>query len=281
MSIKFIIDSCCDLSKELKEKLEPALIPLHIDVGHKHFIDNEEINTIDLLSSMKSYKGAVATACPSPEDYASVMRKYEESYIITLSSKLSGSNQSARIAKDIVLNENPGKFIHIFDSLSASAGQTRILLELYDSVSKGLSKEALVETVEKFIKNMKTNFVLESLDNLIKNGRISRLTGQVASVLSLRPIMGSNGHGEIALLEKARGTQKAMEKLLATVVRHFSSPEAEAGKVVISHCNCLERANTLRENILSACEKVTEVLVVPTGGISTVYANDGGLVVAY
>lgn len=281
MDIKLISDSCCDLSKELLERLGVSLIPLRIEVGTKQFIDDRKLEFQELLSSMKSYKGAAKTSCPSPDAYAEEMRQHDESYVVTLSSRLSGSYQSAEIAKELVQTASPEKYIHIFDSKSACAGQTRIMLELRSLIDKGLSREALVEAMEQFIAGMKTNFVLESLDNLIKNGRVNRIVGQMASLLSLRPIMGADGNGEIALLEKVRGTQKAMERLFNRVTSHFSAPNVQEGPVVIAHCNCPDRAEDLRKMILDGCSKVTEVLVVPTGGISTVYANDGGIVVAY
>ncbi len=279
MNIKLIADSCCDLTRELFARLNPTLVPLTISVGAKQFVDNASINLTDLLASMKAHKGRTTTACPAPETYAQEMRQADESYVVTLSSKLSGSHQSASVAKDMVLAEDSSKFIHVFDSKSASSGETCISLKIQEFLQKGLRREALVEAVEHYIDQLKTVFVLESLDNLIKNGRVGRIAGQVASVLSLRPIMGATD-GEITLLEKARGTQKALERLTGMLIQQLCEKQ-NSGPVVIAHCSAPQRATTLRDKLLAACPFIKEIFVVPTAGISTVYANEGGIVVSH
>ena len=128
---------------------------------------------------------------------------------------------------------------------------------------------------------MKTHFVLEDLGNLVKNGRISRTAGFVGTMLNLRPIMGENGHGEIIPLEKVRGTANAMRRLVELVAEETDHLPAASKLLVLSHCNCQERAMQLKKAFLERCAVFKDVIVVPTGGLSTVYANDGGIVIAF
>ncbi len=125
------------------------------------------------------------------------MAKQPESFVITLSSKLSGSYNAACVGRDIALEADPSLKIHVFDSESASAGETRIALFLRDLIDAGLPFEEIVEKATAFIATMKTHFVLEDLSHLVKNGRISRAAGLIGTVLNIRPIMGENGHGEL------------------------------------------------------------------------------------
>ena len=127
---------------------------------------------------------------------------------------------------------------------------------------------------------MKTFFVLEDLSNLVKNGRISKVAGLMGTMLSIRPIMGENGHGEIIQLDKVRGTQTAMRRLVEIVAAHTSQFPQNTLTLVLSYCNCPQRAAELKENLLTASAALREGIRVPTCGISTLYANDGGVVLA-
>ena len=152
---------------------------------------------------------------------------------------------------------------------------------LRDLIDAGLAFEEIEQRARAFIAPMRTRFVLEDLSHLVKNGRISKMAGFVGTVLNLRPLMADNGHGEIVCLEKIRGTANAMKKL----VEHVAAETADAARasivLVLSYCNCAPRALELQKNLLASCAALKDVIMVPTGGISTVYADDGGVVLAF
>ncbi len=281
MGIQIITDSCCDFTPAMKHLLGLSVASLKIDVGGIHYVDDDSMDTSRLISDMKAYKGAPSTACPAPEEYAALMARAPESFVITLSSKLSGSYNAACVGRDMALETDPSLKIHIFDSESASAGQTRIALLLRDMIDARLSFDEIVEKASAFIASMKTHFVLEDLSHLVKNGRISRTAGLLGTMLNLRPIMGENGHGEIIPLEKIRGTANAMRRLVEIVAEETADAAASSIILVLSYCNCLDRALELKKMFLSQCAALKEVVTVPTNGISTVYADDGGIVVAF
>jgi DegV family protein with EDD domain len=281
MEPQIIVDSCCDLTPTLRSVLRLSVASLQIDVAGRHYIDDGNIDTQELLADMKSDKNAPVTACPSPESYARLMARAPQTFVVTLSSKLSGSYNAACIGRDIALERDPTLQICVLDSETATAGETRIALMLRDLIDEGLSFEAVEARALAFIESMHTLFVLESLSNLVKNGRISRTAGLVGGMLGLRPLMSDNGHGEIVCLEKVRGTQNAMRRLVETVAAQTESRQKSSVTMVLSYCNCHDRAKELKKSFLEHCAAVKEVILVPTGGISTVYANDGGVVVAF
>ena len=201
--------------------------------------------------------------------------------MVTLSGKLSGSYNAACVGREMVLERSPEKKIHIFDSESASAGETLIALMLRDRIDGGHSFEDIVAEMTAFIARMKTRFVLEDLSNLVKNGRISKVAGLLGGMLSLRPIMGDDGHGSIAAIEKVRGTQNAMRRLVELIAEGTREAAASSLTMVPSYCNCPERAMMLKKEFLEKCAALREVILVPTSGLSTVYAYDGGIVLAY
>ena len=181
----------------------------------------------------------------------------------------------------MALEADPSLKICVLDSESASAGETRIVMLLRDLIDANLSFEEIEQRVRAFIAPMRTRFVLEDLSHLVKNGRISKMAGFVGTVLNLRPLMADNGHGEIVCLEKIRGTANAMKKL----VEHVAAETADAARaslvLVLSYCNCAPRALELQRDLLASCAALKDVIMVPTGGISTVYADDGGVVLAF
>lgn len=281
MNIQIIVDSCCDATPALKNLLQLKVASLRIDVGDIHYVDDETMDTAKLIADMKAYKGAPATACPPPEEYAALMEQSEACFVVTLSSKLSGSYNAACVGRDMALERCPGKKIHIFDSESATAGETRIAFFLRDLIDGGMAYEEIIERTTAFIAGMKTHFVLEDLSHLVKNGRISKFAGFAGTMLNLRPIMGENGHGEIIPLEKVRGTANAMRRLVEIVAEETKDMARASITMVLSYCNCVDRALELKKSFLASCAALKEVIVVPTGGLSTVYADDGGIVVAF
>lgn len=281
MEIQIIADSCCDLTPTLRRVLRVRTASLTIRVDDGEFIDDENLDIPALMAAMKQSANAPTTACPAPEAYAAMMTQAPMTFVVTLSSRLSGSYNAACVGRDMALEVNPSLKICVLDSESASAGETRIVMLLRDLIDAGLAFEEIEQRARAFIAPMRTRFVLEDLSHLVKNGRISKMAGFVGTVLNLRPLMADNGHGEIVCLEKIRGTANAMKKL----VEHVAAETADAARasivLVLSYCNCAPRALELQKNLLASCAALKDVIMVPTGGISTVYADDGGVVLAF
>lgn len=281
MNMQIIADSCCDLTPALRRVLRVRTAPLTICVDGREFTDDEALDIDGLMAAMKQSANAPSTACPAPEAYAAMMAQAPITFVVTLSSRLSGSYNAACVGRDMALEKNPALKICVLDSESASAGETRIAMLLRDLIDAQLSFEEIERQARAFIGPMRTRFVLEDLSHLVKNGRISKMAGFVGTVLNLRPLMADNGHGEIICLEKIRGTANAMKKLVEHVAAQTAGEALASITLVLSYCNCAPRALQLQKDLLAACPALKDVIMVPTGGISTVYADDGGIVVAF
>ena len=275
---KLIGDSCTDVTEELLKEANIHLVPLTIQIDEDTIIDDSTLDQKKLLQKMETSAQSPATACPAPEAYMSLYGGEEDVYVVTLSSKLSGSYNSAFVAKNMYLEENEQKNIAVIDSLSASVGQTLVLMKVKELADQGLPFEKVVEEAEKYRDKMVTKFLLESLENLRKAGRLSTVKAFIANTLNLKPIMCSNGHGEIEKFDQARGMKKALDLLISSIEKDVT--DAKDKILGIAHCNCPERAEHIRDQIKSRIP-FKDILIVNTAGISTVYANAGGIVVCY
>ena len=278
MSYKIAIDSCGELLNEWKDDERIEAVPLTLMVGGESIIDDETFDQKDFLKKVAACPECPKSACPSPERY---MKAYEceadHIYAVTLSSELSGSYNSAVLGKSLFLEDNPGKKIHVFNSRSASGGESLIAMKIVECEEKGLSFEKIIETVDKYIEEMSTFFVLENLETLRKNGRLSRVKALVASALKVKPVMGATPEGTICQLDQARGINKALVKMVDYVKEGENNSSDKV--LAISHCNCPERARMVKEALLERMQ-VKDVIILDTAGVSSMYANDGGIIVA-
>lgn len=277
-----LADSCCDLSPELLKKTQARVAQLTITIDDTHYVDDGTVDIPPYLAAMKASKNPVRSACPSPDLYAEDIKAADDDcFIITLSSKLSGSHNAAVLGVQLAEEDMPEKKVHVFDSESASAGETYLALMIHDLIAAGKSFEQIVETVEEKIRSMHTLFVLDSLDNLVKNGRISKAVALLANVLSIRLLMSDDGHGAIKNISKARGIKGALTQMVETCRKHTEGLAAASQRLVISYCNCPERARQVRDMIREKCPAIGEIVMTPTSALSSMYANDGGVVIAY
>ena len=201
----------------------------------------------------------------------------DDIYVVTLSALLSGSHNSAAQARAMYLEEHPEAHVHIFNSCSASSGEVLIALKIQELASSGKDFDTVVGRTSRYISEMETLFVLENLDNLRKNGRLTRLQSIVTDTLKIKLLMGATPEGEIC----KRGQALSIKQALGKMISMMASDEKHAGRTLcITHCNCLDRAFYLKEQALKSC-RFHDVIICETGGISTVYANDGGIIAAY
>lgn len=277
MTYRLICDSCTDLPQELLSDPHIVKVPLRIQVGPETVVDDETFRQGELLQKMRAWPDAPKTACPSPSMYMERFLPEGDSYVVTLSARLSGSYNAAMQARAIYREEGGKGNVHVFDSRSASSGQAQIALLIRELAGKGLPFAQVVEQVEAYIDRMKTMFVLENLDNLRKNGRLSRMQALVTGALRVKLLCGATPEGEIQKLGQGLSVRQTLARMVS---RMAEDPGHTGRRVVVAHCNCPERAETVREMIRQKC-RFGEILIVATGGISTVYADDGGIVAAY
>lgn len=278
MRYKIIIDSCGELLDEWKKDECFESIPLTLMVGAEQIIDDETFDQADFLAKVAASKESVKSACPAPESYMEAYSKADDIYVVTLSAELSGSYNSAVLGKNLYEEENGTKNIHVVNSRGAATTQVLIARKLNEYASQGMPFEEVVDKIEEYTTSLRTYFVLETLEVLRKNGRLSRLSATIAGALNIKPVMIGTRDGVIQKAAQARG----MKKALAKMVEHMGSEGRDLTRrqFVISHCNCYERAVYVKELIKKHLH-AEDIDIVDTKGVSSLYACDGGIIVSY
>ena len=277
MTYKLICDSCTDLPVDTLQDPHVVKVPLSIQVGPETILDDETFCQPELLQKMRAWPDAPKTSCPSPSAYMEQFLENGDNYIVTLSARLSGSHNAAMQAKAIYEEEGGKANVHVFNSRSAVSGQAQIALLIRELAESGLPFTQVVRRVEAYISRMQTLFVLENLDNLRKNGRMTRTQSLVTGALRVKLLMGATREGEIEKLGQGLSIRQTLVRM---TTRMAENADHVGRRLILAHCNCPDRAAYVRELVGQRC-RFSEVLTVSTGGIATVYAGDGGIVAAY
>ena len=278
MSFHIVADSCCELTADMKKRENIEIAPLTLEVGGESILDDETFDQKYFLKRVAECPECPKSACPSPDYFRkSFLNGAERCYAVTLSAQLSGSYNSAVLGANLAQEENEDLKIHVFNSRSASIGETLIVKKIVECEEAGMSFERVVETVELYISTQHTYFVLENLETLRKNGRLSKTKALVASALKIKPVTVATSDADIVQLDQARGINNALMKLVDAIVN--DAQHVENKTLAISHCNCPERAEMVKEALLERLA-VQDVFVLDTQGVSSMYANDGGIIIA-
>lgn len=280
MKYRIVVDTSCDLQQEGESDF--TFVPFGIELGENSFQDDEKTQ-LELIRLMNEEPEGAKTSCPSPAVFLKAFDcDADIIYVVTISSNLSGSYNSASIARRIFLEENPCKEIYIIDSLSASAGETAVAHFVKNAMESKMfqTAEELFQHALSYVKSLKTLFVLDDLSNLVKNGRMGKLAGMFASFLHIKPVLGDDGNGEIVLYKKSRGTKKAMKDLIEAIGERGKELNLEERILYISHCNAPQKALKVKE-LVESVFSFANIKIFETNGLSTVYAGDGGIVIAF
>ena len=271
MYYKIIVDSCCDLTPEMEQRFGITTVPINLQLGDDGYLDDAQLDTVEFMAAMRACTGKIGSASPSPAAFTDVYG--QDSFVMTVTSAMSATQQSALLgAGEVPYN------VHVFNSKTASAGQTLAAIKLYELAKSEISHKQIVDKMDSFIGQMKTYLVIERFDNLIKNGRLSKVKGTLANVLNMKLILGADGEGQIGLFGKVRRKTKMLQKLVS-LVKEDGRP-TEGANAVISHANnpnlAQQLADMLREKF-----SFKEIFVVPTRGTSSMYVDDQGIVLAF
>lgn len=277
MSYKIIGDSCLDLTEELWKDPRFQRVPLTLQIDDTMVIDDETFDQKAFLRMAAASPNCPKTACPSPEAFKEAYTCEEEDiYVITLSGHLSGTFNSAALGKRLYEEEHGTKNIMLIDSESASSGELNLAIEIAKMADAGMKFEEISQKILKMRDEQRTYFVIDSLEPLRKNGRLTGLQAFFATTLNIKPVMGAD-HGVIVKLDQARGINKGLSRMCELAVKNAG--ETERKRVVIAHCNHPERAEQVKKE-LGQHGRFSEIVVTETAGVATLYAGDGGIIVA-
>lgn len=278
MKWNIVADSACDLMKKDAdcEEVGFSTVNFTLRVGNRDYIDDEQLDILKMLDDMEACPTASSSACPSPDAWAEHYKKADQTIAITISGNLSGSLNSAMAAEGIVMSEYPEKKIALLDSRSTGPEMALCIHHLAEWIKSQHTFETIVEKAEKFLEDTKTTFALSSFNNLVKNGRMSKLTGFIAKTFGMWGVGIANEQGKIVMKGKARGTDKA----LALILDDLRQRGFKGGEVAISHCYNEIMAEKLRKSVLSFWNSA-KVTIMKTRGLDSFYAERGGLIVAF
>ena len=273
MKFKIVADSSCDLTKEyiIDEEVGFDIVPLSINIGEESFIDNQDLDIRLMLEKMKACSQASKTACPSPGYFSNTYSDAEHVFVVTISSKLSGTYNSAYLGA--IEHDNK---VHVIDSKGTSGMMVLLIDKLYDLIKKGYSFEEIKEKIEEYQKSLNLFFVLDKFDNLIKNGRMSKFTALVAMTLFIKPLCIAED-GQISIYEKPRTMKSALIRLVNNIkdkCKDFS------GKCIITHCYNEENAKFV-EKLIKEKYSFKEVIIKPMRGLCSFYALENGIIVSF
>ncbi|MGT2888198.1 DegV family protein [Streptococcus didelphis] len=275
---KIVSDSGCDL-KELKTQSSNILferVPLKLRIDNEEFIDTQDLDVDHMMAKLYQSAEAATSSCPSPDAYIQAYQGAENIIAITITGTLSGSHNSARLAKDLLLEENPNLNIHVIDSLSAGGEMDLIVLELERLINQGLAFTEVVKKITEYQKRTGLLFVLVKVDNLVKNGRLSKLLGKVIGLINLRMVGRASAQGELELLHKARGQKKAV----LAVLEELEKAGYKGGKILIAHRKNLKICQLITDKVQEKFP-AAKVIVQPTSGLCSFYSEDEGILLGY
>ena len=272
--IKIITDGSCDLSHEVLNKFNINVVPLGVSFGEEHYTAGVDIDNKEFYAKMKESKELPKTFCPSPENFCKEYQCEEDKIIvIALSSKLSGTYNSASLARDLYLSEHKEKDIRVIDSMTGSIGAGLLLIKADKMISEGKDIDEIVEAIENLKEKISFYGTLETLENAIKGGRINPLAGKIIGALNFKAIVQIKD-GVVKPIDKARGESNSIKKVANYIT---SSIEDTKDKILcLMHANCPEKAHKLL-SIIEKTHKFDEVYISEVGPVMGTYTSEGAV----
>lgn len=279
-TIKIITDSSCDLPKMTVDELGISIVPLSVHFGGECMSPHMEL--CDFYARMKVESVLPKTSSPSPQhflaNYLDTTGEDQDILVISLSSALSSTYSHAVMAKEHLRDEGYQGRIEVIDSKTASLGLGVLVYKAAKLAATGVPFEQVVRAVHGWVASSATLFFLDTLENVIKGGRLDRVRGAVASVLNIKLLMKASEEGSIEVMDKIRGTQQALKRMIAKVGE--KNHDYEHDVIAIAHSNCEERAREVLHQLLEK-HPFRKVLFSNMGTVIGTYAGEGGVLIAY
>ena len=273
-TVKIVADSSANLM-ELKTVAFDAA-PMKVITAQREFVDDRNLDLDEMIRYFKTYKGRSQSSCPNPEDWLTTFGDAEDVFCVAITSGLSGSYNTACIAKEMYEAEHPGRRVFVIDSLSAGPELTLIVEKLEEMISEGKSYEEICTYIPEYQKKTGLLFMLESLNNFAANGRVSPAVAKIAGVLGIRIVGKASDVGTLEPTDKCRGKEKSLK----TILKHLKESGLKTGKVILAHCLNEPAANALKNMIETDLPGVA-VKIGKNFGLCSFYAEKGGLLVGF
>lgn len=261
--------------------LNVTVVPLNLLFGDTEYKAGVDIDTPTFYQKLKQSKELPKSSAPSPQDF---LTKFEQSepddkiLVIALSKALSTTYENAVLAKQMFHEEHPNREVEVINSNTASSGLGIIVCHAAEMAQNGESFEDVVRETEEYTEDTLTMFLLDTLENVIKGGRLDRVKGTIASALNIKLLMRAADDGSLEVLDKVRGNKRAIRQFIQKVGEYGHNLEDKV--VAIAHSNCEDKARALMEQIQERY-KFKRVVLSTMGPLIGTYAGEGGLLVAF
>ncbi|SCH14370.1 MULTISPECIES: DegV family protein [unclassified Romboutsia] len=276
--IKILVDGGCDLPQEILKKYDINVVGLNVSFGNdESFIAGEEIDNETFYKRMGEMKELPKTSCPSPDRFLEAYKGEGDILLLSVSSKLSGTYSSAKLAKDMYDSDFADKKIEIIDTLNGSIGQGLLAIKAAELVLQGKSLEEIVEEIEKIKDDVIFYGTLETLENAIKGGRINPLAGKIINTLNLKAIVQIT-EGVVKPIDKARGLNNSLKKVLEYIDKNLENVEDKT--IIIGHAHCSDKAIKIKE-VLANKYNAKKIIISEVGPVMGTYASQGAILVSY
>ncbi len=273
MNRKIVADSSSDLHN--LTGIDYAIAPMIIHTTKKAYLDDGNLDVEEMVEDLLKNKEKTSSACPGIGDWLNAFGDAEEVFVLTITSKLSGSYNSACLAKNEYEEQHPGRRVHVIDTLSTGPEMQLLAEKIMELTEAGADFHTVCKELDAYSKRTNLLFMLESLKNLANNGRVSHTVAKITGILGIR-LVGKALEGVLEPLDKCRGAKKA----IATMVERMKELGFKGGKVRIAHCLNPDGAKELAE-LIKAEFRDSCVDIYTTGGLCSYYAEKGGILMGF
>lgn len=277
MQWTIVADSGCDrIPAELAPNIRFRRVPLTILLGDDEWVDTPDMNTAAFVDAMQAHKGKSSSACPAPEVWEHEFLSEGNVIAITITGGLSGSFNSAIVGRDMVWEQHPGKPIYVLDSRSAGAEMSLLVDKAVELIGRGLDFDTVTRELWTYHQHTHLLFMLDQVDNLVKNGRLNKLVGAAIGVLGIRIVGVASEHGTLQPLNKLRSLQKCYN----IMVEEMEARGYAGGAFTITHIQNEAGAKRLADLILARWPNARCSLL-PASGLCSYYAENQGLLLGF
>lgn len=274
MSYRIAVDSSSNLPS--LSGVDFASAPLTIITDERQFVDDDNIDLDDMLKYLAAYKGRSGTSCPNVGDWLNAFGDAEGVFVVTITSALSGSYGSAMQAKEVYLQMHPERKVCVLDSLSTGPEMALIAERLRDLIGSGLDFDEIETQIRDYMTRSRLIFVLKSLNNMSRNGRVSPIVAKAVGLLGIHILGEASDTGTLQSLHKTRSERSAVKLMLEEMKKRGF----KGSRVRIAHCQnstgAVAFADLIREEF-----PFCDIHVTNTTGLCSFYAEIGGLMVGY
>ena len=276
MTFKILTDSTADLPESWTQEHDVQVLGLTIQLDGQTYetVGPDKLTSEQLLAKMES-GSKPTTSQINVGQFEDVFRQYAQEgtavLYVAFASALSGTYQSAVMAREMVLEDYPEAIITILDSKAASMGEGLLVMKAVEARAAGQSLEQTADLLQSLVSRVKTYFLVDDLNHLMRGGRISKVAALMGNLVNIKPIIAVTADGSLDSVAKVRGKKKAQAEVVRMTLETISDP-----RVVVAYAGEKEVAENVKEQLL-ASGQVTEVLILPLGPVISTHTGPGTL----